>query len=168
MFDLYKSARRREVYFGAIEKWGEPAQIVMAIEELSELTHVLCKILNGKRSKNCDELYDELADASIMLEQLQYMLVSDSRFRDLVKEKIDKLGEAVNLKEASESSDKYSAWLANPDWKHTWITGRLHFGGAKKGAFMYNVLFYRHPTLVLPHKLDASMFNDGGRGRAKT
>lgn len=52
---------------------------------------------------------------------------------------------------------------------HTWITGRLHFGGSGKGAFMYSILLYWHPNQrLLPPYLDAGMFNEGGKGGAKS
>lgn len=50
-----------------------------------------------------------------------------------------------------------------------WITGRLHFGGSEKGAFMYSLLFYKLGNWgkILPDYLDASVFNDNGKGGAK-
>lgn len=48
-------------------------------------------------------------------------------------------------------------------------TGRIHFGGSGKGAFMYNINviigFKETPTLKY---IDAGEFNDKGRGSATT
>lgn len=48
-----------------------------------------------------------------------------------------------------------------------WITGRLHFGGSGKGAFMYNVLF-GWGVQFKARFMDASEFNNGGLGGAKS
>ncbi len=62
---------RKAVYVSAIEKWGIDAQSCMAIEEMSELTKEICKIRRGKNDP--DALADEIADVTIMLEQLRLM-----------------------------------------------------------------------------------------------
>ena len=49
-----------------------------------------------------------------------------------------------------------------------WITGRLHFGNSGKGANMYSVIFYWAPDIVLPKYVQASEFNDNGKGGATT
>lgn len=61
--------REAKILEGAIEKWGATAQVVVAIEELSELQKELCKFL---RYGICGALtmHDEMADVSIMLNQL--------------------------------------------------------------------------------------------------
>jgi len=60
---------KAEVYSKAVAKWGMPLQIIMGIEELSELTKELTKYLrNNARSR--ESLIEEIADVSIMLEQL--------------------------------------------------------------------------------------------------
>ena len=60
---------RWEVYQAAIEKFGEEAQIKKAIEELGELLVSICHYPDGKCSQ--EDLADELADATIMCEQLR-------------------------------------------------------------------------------------------------
>ena len=57
-----------EVYEKAIEKWGKPAQILVFIEEMAELTKALCKHLNNRGDIN--NIYEEIADVSIMLNQM--------------------------------------------------------------------------------------------------
>lgn len=51
-----------------------------------------------------------------------------------------------------------------------WITGRLHFGKSGKGAFMYSIIVYSGLTFGfgLPDHVDASFFNDNGKGGAKS
>jgi len=57
----------KEIYKKTIEKWGKTAQVLMAIEEMSELTKELLKDLRGK---SCS-IQEEIVDVEIMLEQLK-------------------------------------------------------------------------------------------------
>lgn len=60
---------RKNVYQAALRKWGADLQTMMAVEEMSELTKEICKIKRGKM--DLDALADEIADVTIMLEQLR-------------------------------------------------------------------------------------------------
>ena len=60
---------RVKVYQEAIRRYGVRAQTMMAIEEMSELTKEICKIRRGKA--DMEALADEIADVTIMLEQLR-------------------------------------------------------------------------------------------------
>jgi NTP pyrophosphatase (non-canonical NTP hydrolase) len=51
----------------ALEKWGIDKQTDMMIEEMSELTKALLKV---RRGESLDNVIDELADVSIVLEQM--------------------------------------------------------------------------------------------------
>ena len=75
---------RNSLYTIASMLFGREAQIMMAMEELSELQVQLAKLL-GSRIRNLDDLYSEIADAEIMLEQLRLMF-SGSHI-DVMKEK---------------------------------------------------------------------------------
>ena len=75
--------REMRILERAIEKFGTPAQVLKAIEELGELATELARDLNGLGS--IDALREELADAFIMLNQLEmiYGDVSDVEIRKL-------------------------------------------------------------------------------------
>lgn len=60
---------RKKVYQAALNKWGVELQTMMAVEEMSELTKEICKIKRGKMDLYA--LADEIADVTIMLEQLR-------------------------------------------------------------------------------------------------
>ena len=60
---------RKKVYQVALRKWGADLQTMMAVEEMSELTKEICKIKRGKT--DLDALADEIADVTIMLEQMR-------------------------------------------------------------------------------------------------
>lgn len=68
---------------GAIKKFGVRPQVIVAIEEMAELQKELTKWLRGKR--NPAGLLEEMADVSIMLNQLELI------FGDPVEEEIAKL-----------------------------------------------------------------------------
>ena len=64
MFEVFD---RKELYKKLIDRYQEK-QIIVAIEELSELAKELCKNLRGRNNKN--HIVEEIADVEIMLEQL--------------------------------------------------------------------------------------------------
>lgn len=61
---------RLAVYDEAISKFGDRKQVTVAIEEMSELTKELCKWLEG-RLEDTDSISQEIADVTIMMEQLR-------------------------------------------------------------------------------------------------
>lgn len=82
---------RLELYDELQKKYGIENQIIVAIEELSELGKELCKLLRNRSNK--EELIEELADVEIMLEQIIYYY----KFRDRVDDiKIFKLNRTKN------------------------------------------------------------------------
>lgn len=77
----------------AIAKWGEPAQMIVAIEELSELQKALCKYLRFAERYDGDDpelgvmvnnIREEMADVSIMLSQLE-LIFGDVTDREIWK-----------------------------------------------------------------------------------
>lgn len=62
---------RKKVYLNALIAYGDRAQMIVALEELSELQKEICKILRG--GEDISHLAEEIADATIMLEQLRLM-----------------------------------------------------------------------------------------------
>lgn len=62
---------REKVYTKALIRYGEENQMVVAIEEMSELQKEITKFLRG--TGNAGNLAEETADVLICLEQLIYM-----------------------------------------------------------------------------------------------
>ena len=58
-----------DTYAEAVRTYGKQSQIVLAMEEMSELTKELSKNLRGRN--NTIALAEEIADVEIMLEQLK-------------------------------------------------------------------------------------------------
>ncbi len=68
---------RKQVYDAALGKWGAKMQATVAIEEMSEVIKEITKMLRGDLDR--EHMAEEIADATIMLEQLRQMLnINDS------------------------------------------------------------------------------------------
>ena len=68
---------RKAVYDAALGKWGAKMQATVAIEEMSEVIKEITKMLRGNLDR--EHMAEEIADATIMLEQMRQMLnINDS------------------------------------------------------------------------------------------
>lgn len=76
------STERTELLTRAIRVYGEPAQIDMAVEEMSELTKALCKVKRAhggpETTAAIGNVIEEIADVQIMLDQLRIIFGSDA------------------------------------------------------------------------------------------
>ena len=72
----------------AIAHYGAKQQIIVAIEELSELQKELCKFL---RSNKTDDINEEIADVEIMLEQMIMIFSSRESIDRWKRYKIERL-----------------------------------------------------------------------------
>ncbi len=80
----------------AIDTYGKDAQLWMVIEEMSELAKEICKHKRGRENK--DQIADEVADVTIMLEQVKMMFgISDEVNRRIVA-KVARLKRRLMLK----------------------------------------------------------------------
>lgn len=72
---MYGMTQEREakILEGAIDKYGKAAQTDMAIEEMAELTKALLKYRRYPSPLALESILEEMADVSIMLNQLQLM-----------------------------------------------------------------------------------------------
>lgn len=66
---------KTRIFKELIDKYGDK-QVIVAIEELSELQKELCKYLRGKG--NVEHITEELADVWIMINQMQMLFKIDS------------------------------------------------------------------------------------------
>ena len=94
---------RQKVYSNALVHFGTDAQMVVAIEELSECQKEICKVLRGQG--NMEHLAEEIADATIMLEQLRYFMGLNDQVCEMMDRKVMKL-DAKLKKEAGLASEK--------------------------------------------------------------
>ena len=95
---------REAVYRTAIEKYGRDAQVLMAIEEMSELTKELCKEFRGKLTLK--DLADEVADVSIMLEQIRLMFDLNDLVCERMDVKIERLAARISFNRPEAKNDE--------------------------------------------------------------
>lgn len=82
-----------QIYLELIHKYKEK-QIIVAIEELSELQKELCKYLRDKYNE--ENLIEEIADVEIVLEQIKLYFNLDQNDIDKIKEqKIERTKERL-------------------------------------------------------------------------
>ena len=84
---------RCKTYTNAMIAFGEQNQLIVAIEELSECQKEICKILRG--GEDFRNLAEEVADATIMLEQIRLMFNINDCVCNFIDEKIKRLDDRV-------------------------------------------------------------------------
>lgn len=85
---------REALYEIAEKKWGKQLQMIVAMEELAELTRQISKWLRGK--PDYWELASEVADVHIMLEQVEFLASKEQKkfsedVQQLIKFKLQRL-----------------------------------------------------------------------------
>lgn len=79
----------------AIDSYGRVNQVIKTVEELSELSQALCKILTSKftddNSEIFENIFEEMADVEIMLEQCKMMFQCDKEVNEWKHKKIERL-----------------------------------------------------------------------------
>ena len=90
-------AEQAELLKEAISKWGESLQMVMAVEECSELQKEVCKIMRGDRSLDrINKLASEIADVRLMCLQLEYMFGIWNKVAEETTAKLERLKRLLN------------------------------------------------------------------------
>ncbi len=80
---------RAKVYADAIDTFGANYQLVVALEEMSEVQKEICKALRGEIHPA--HLAEEVADATIMLEQVQQIFLIHNAVGHMMDSKIRRL-----------------------------------------------------------------------------
>ncbi len=80
----------KEVIQKAIQQWGDHAQILTLLEEMTELQKEILKNINRGRD-NLSELIDEAADVEIMMEQFKTIYNIHQAVEDRIPVKIKKI-----------------------------------------------------------------------------
>ena len=84
---------RVEIYEEAIRHFGQSMQCLVAIEEMSELTKALCK--NERWMGDLENIAEELADVTIMLEQLRLIFNCNEMVIEFMDRKLERLQERI-------------------------------------------------------------------------
>ena len=85
---------RREIYTQALIAYGDSSQMMKCVEELAECQQAICKILFG--GENFDHLAEEVADATIMLEQMRLLFNINDRVCEYMDAKVKRLDDNLN------------------------------------------------------------------------
>ena len=87
---------RCAVYSDALDVFGGDTQLIVAVEELSECQKEICKVLRGEG--DLEHLAEEVADATIMLEQVRIMFdINDATCRHM-DAKIERLKNRIEAR----------------------------------------------------------------------
>ena len=84
---------QRKTVLSAIETFGKEAQLIMAMEEMSELIQALSKNIRG--ADNVDNIAEEIADVEIMILQLIEIFNCVESETDWYMKKLQRLNEKV-------------------------------------------------------------------------
>lgn len=84
---------RVQTYTNARNRYGELNQMIVAMEEMSEVQKELCKVMRG--DGNMDHLAEEIADATIMLEQMRLFFDLNDMVCRKMDEKIRRLDDKL-------------------------------------------------------------------------
>lgn len=80
---------RVKVYTDALIQFGDRKQMVKCVEELAECAQAICKVILG--GENFDHLAEEIADATITLEQMRLLFNINDRVCEYMDRKVTRL-----------------------------------------------------------------------------
>ena len=86
---------RKRVYETAVDRWGIKPQLLMVLEEMSELQKEICKCFRG--ANNLEAIAEETADVTIMLEQIRLIFGSNEMVCEAMDRKVTRLAERLGL-----------------------------------------------------------------------
>jgi NTP pyrophosphatase (non-canonical NTP hydrolase) len=88
-----------DLAFRAVDKWGVDMQLIVLIEEMSELTKTITKFI---RYGDIEAIYEEYADVLIMMKQLEVIMIDMDenfieKFETKIVEKMRRLAEKLDV-----------------------------------------------------------------------
>ena len=86
---------RDEILKKALQHYGANLQLIVAIEEMSELTKELCKVSRGE--ENIAHIAEEIADVRIMLDQMEILFDCRKQLELMESEKLKRLLERMKI-----------------------------------------------------------------------
>jgi phosphotransacetylase len=86
---------RAKTYINAMIAYGEEVQIIKALEELAECQQAICKAIMGGDQEH---LAEEIADATIMLEQMRIIFPINERVCEYMDAKVQRLDDRLKGK----------------------------------------------------------------------
>ena len=89
-----------KLYKKAVKTWGYASQLLMAVEEMAELTQAISHLLRDRNYAK-SEIIEELADVEVMCEQLRVIIDKNDKIDKIKEEKLARLSEMLE-----ETNDK--------------------------------------------------------------
>lgn len=83
----------RYVLQKAVDEYGKESQLIMAMEEMSELIQALSKNIRGYANE--DNVAEEIADVEIMLNQLKLIFNNEQQVKRWYADKVIRLSERL-------------------------------------------------------------------------
>lgn len=80
----------------AVGKWGNKAQMDMAIEEMAELIHAISKFKRKQTENRRMAVVEEMADVLILMAQLEHIFTYKEELESAIKRKLQKLELEMN------------------------------------------------------------------------
>ena len=92
---------RKAVYVDAIMHYEKGRQILKAVEEMAELTNELAKSVDLNRT-SIDRIVDEIADVTIMMEQLRLIFNVNTEVQERIDYKVQRLAQRIKEEQHAE------------------------------------------------------------------
>lgn len=107
---------RAKVYTDALSTFGPYMQLIVALEEMSELQKEITKALRGDLHPM--HLAEEVADATIMLEQVRQMFDINEPVCEIMDCKIERLAQRVSAAKSQKDALLHSVFLSEQTKLH--------------------------------------------------
>jgi len=88
---------KTKLYKKAIKAWGNASQLLMAVEEMAELTQAISHLLRDRNYAE-SEVIEELADVEVMCEQLRVIIDKNDKIDKIKEGKLARLSEMLEDK----------------------------------------------------------------------
>lgn len=88
----------RNVFERALEHYGADVQTTVLVEEMAELQKEICKYWRGRA--NYDHIAEEMADLSIMLDQMKLLFQNGGAVQGWRLEKVRRLAQRIAEEES--------------------------------------------------------------------
>jgi NTP pyrophosphatase (non-canonical NTP hydrolase) len=97
---------KKELYQKALKKYGVCSQVQMLAEESTELALAVLKFMRKKNQKTMNNIFEEIADVEIMIEQIcqilpSYYEVLVPQYKKMKLERLERILNEENQKEES-------------------------------------------------------------------
>jgi len=85
-----------DLFKRAVDSWGVDSQLDMAVEESAEFIVAIQHLRRNNKPETVENLYEEIADVELMVEQVKFMLDIDSiKLYQIKCKKLERLEELL-------------------------------------------------------------------------